>query len=356
MRTVRCSFAATLIACPPSGEPPAVVIDEKSEAGEMGTATHAVMTSITRGNPTPIADAAEEYGVDADELGGLVETGGRLFDGLRGPEGCESGAEDELSAEVCGVRLTGHRDYWWRLGERAGLVDWKTGRVNTDHRDQVMGYAALMFANLPTVRTIDVTIAWLRDGTIEPYVVTREDMPAWYERFAAALKNDGVYRPGEHCTFCPRRYECPALLQRQRGVLAVFDKGERTLANMTKAEQIDLYAMVARVARMAEAAKAEFRSLLRDGPIVTDDAELSLAAEVHRSVDPLKGWEVLHDHFSPEEMGEIIKVSLSEAERIYSKASPRGEKVSDKRALVGRLDAVGAIRRVTSYKTKLVRK
>lgn len=359
VREVRCSFLPTLIACSPSGEAPTVVIDEKSEAGALGTAAHDVMARQVRGGaPVMVAEVAAEHGVDAGELGDLIDTGGKLLDTLRGPADCEEGAEDELTAEVCGVRLTGHRDYWWRLGDRAGLVDWKTGYKDADYRDQAMGYATLMFANFPTLRTIDVTIAWLRDGTTESYHVTLEDTHAWYLRLSDAITNDGVYHPGEHCTYCPRRYECPALAQRQTSTLAVWNEGKgRTLATMTPAERIDLYARASEVAKLAEAVRAEIREDLRQhGPLVTDDATLALVPEVHRAVDPLRAWPVLEEHFTPEQMNQIVKVSLEKATDAYARRSKAGMKAADKRDLIIRLDAAKAIRRVTTFKAKLVRK
>jgi hypothetical protein len=104
-------------------------------------------------------------------------------------------------------------------GTRALLVDWKTGRRKDDD-DQLALSAAMMFAQMPELETVDSAFCWLQERPAQAYVrtvFTRGNVPEIWDRF---LRRVAAYQeahrtmnfppqPGPFCRkYCPVK-SCP---------------------------------------------------------------------------------------------------------------------------------------------------
>src|SRR6185369_15769341 len=107
---------------------------------------------------------------------------------------------------------------------RAG--DWKTGRLDAYHAQQMRAYAALLLLEDSELVEATSTVVWIRDGEIESYTMRREALRPWLlELEERVVKWDGTYHPGAHCGFCPRSHECHAATAYvRRDVAAIADK------------------------------------------------------------------------------------------------------------------------------------
>jgi len=188
------------------------VREEKSEAQDWGSAVHAAFQKrFQKGTPFPL--------------------GMRQFEPLIAPLLKLPGTpvvEQKLALDVdfqpsawFGPRVWVRAviDAAFIRGNRALLIDWKTGRRSEDD-DQLALSAGVMFAQMAELETIDSAFCWLQERPHEAFVrttFTRGDVPAIWERF---LKRVAVYQeahrmtnfppqPGPFCRrFCPVK-QCP---------------------------------------------------------------------------------------------------------------------------------------------------
>lgn len=365
MKFLRASGIHLAIACPPSALPDDMPISETSDAARLGTAAHDGQARQAQGQTVDVPALARLHDVDEGELSFLLGNGAMMLGRLHAPELADADVEMPLSVVllfdlVGSVGLAGTLDYLWIKGRDAGCVDWKSGRKDADYRDQLMAYAVLVFGHYPTVDNITATVAWMRDAEEETYVITREDIPAWQDRLGNSLRTPDQYRPGEHCGFCPRKFGCPALLQRQRQMIAVFNPGltqSQTIRELSPAHKIELYRQAAEVTRLAEYVKADIKAdIAEHGPIESDTHVLRLTEENQRVIDPLKGWDALQGALTDNEMAKAVHVSISAAEEAVGKRAPRGMAAAAKRELGAALAAAGAVRMRAVTKVREMRK
>ena len=88
------------------------------------------------------------------------------------------------------------RDSWCRGivdfmlldGDKALALDWKTGKVKTDH-DQMMLFAALIFHHYPEVETVHTGYVWLAHGNkLTTKKFRRSDLPEIWEEFLPRVR------------------------------------------------------------------------------------------------------------------------------------------------------------------------
>jgi ATP-dependent exoDNAse (exonuclease V) beta subunit len=131
-----------------------------------------------------------------------------------------AGARSELpfAFEHDGVLLHGRFDFFWREGERAVVVDYKTNRLGESTPDEVVGREY-------SIQRLVYALAALRAGVEEVEVIfafleraeapvaarlSRADIPALEAELSAAIAaiQEGGFRPTPHELACPG---CPAL-------------------------------------------------------------------------------------------------------------------------------------------------
>ena len=101
----------------------------------------------------------------------------------------------------------GKLDAYWREGDVAHVLDWKTGKIYDSNRDQMKLYAGVTLARDPEVSKVVVELVYLdaREAREEDY--TREHFPLIqrdFNRRAYRIEEDKTFRarPGQPCKWC----------------------------------------------------------------------------------------------------------------------------------------------------------
>ena len=345
---------------------PELRVDEAHDAANAGTAAHEALRPLAEGrgvNFDGVEAIAARYHADPDEVRMLCAMGVKLWRQIRGTF---PGAitEADLELELDGATLTGHMDLTAITGDVARGADWKTGRLDSDHAEQMKAYGTLLLLNYPQLREVTITILWVRDEEIENYTMTRADAIAWVARVEAeVIRWDGTYRPGDHCKHCPRSHECAAAnAMARRDVAAISDKSlvarvESELATMAPEELISLVRKARAVEKMAKRVVDAIKEhVLTHGDVAAPGfGRLTIQTDERRSVDPLKAWPVLEAAgFSDEDFAAVVTLGISKVERLAAKKAGRGSGAGAVRELQKQLTDVGAIE--TKAQGKLVQK
>lgn len=109
-------------------------------------------------------------------------------------------------------------DYWCRgiadvvliVGKRAGICDWKSGKVRSDSR-QLALMAAMVFAHWPDVERCSTAFVWLKHDRVTMEEFRRENLADIWGEFlprvrqldAAFAKDRWLPRPSGLCGWCP---------------------------------------------------------------------------------------------------------------------------------------------------------
>lgn len=351
MIAVRVSALPLLFACGQSmgGD---IRVDESGGAGALGTATHKALEPVIAGGSVDwegLPALATEYGVELDDMRGLVAAGVAAWrDGGFAP----AVPEVALSAVFGDVLLSGHLD--WADVDQGG--DWKTGRNDSDYSQQMRGYAALLLADDHTISAAKMSIVWLRDQQIETYRLGRGDLPAWSEALNRAVK-DSTFRTGPHCKWCHRSATCEGARARQaEAVRAIQTTGETAIDEMAPDAVIDLYNQASTVAALAKRVTDAIKARATREPIEGEKRRLVVVEEQRREIDTLKAWPVLQEHLSTEAMAGALDVRISRAEQAIRDAAPRGQAAKQIREFSAALESSGAVRFTTQQKIKEMRK
>jgi len=341
--SVRCSALPRILRCSASADAPDLPIASTSDAAETGTEVHRHAARLVQTGAVDW-DAVPR----SPEVRMLVAAAVRAWSDL-GLGHLPAIEELSLSATVGTVTVTGHADSVI-LGEdgTATILDWKTGRLDTDYREQMRGYACLLLIDSARTERVDTVTVWLRDGEIERHTFDRDDLAAWCDQIAA-LGAAGSYTSGPHCTYCPRSHECPAwnaLARRDAAALLDVDPATLadTLATMPAEKILDLYRQAKRVDAIAYRVKEALRlHVTKSGDVVADGARLTMTTEHRREIDTAAAWPILESELTDAELAACVSVSVSKVEDAVAKKAGRGKGAAAKRALAERLEAAGAV-------------
>jgi hypothetical protein len=362
MLRLRASRAPLAFQCPAALHSTGILVDETNDAATLGTAAHTLLAELARAGEIPwdrVPETAQQYGVDSDELRMLCAMGRKLWEAVRESFPAPL-VEVPLSAEIAGVLLTGHADLISVSESVARVGDWKTGRKDTDYREQLAAYATLVLLDNPELEECTATILWVRDGEIENYTLTRESMRDWLARVESQVAQwDGVYRPGPHCRYCPCSHECAAanaLARRDVAALLNVDVAAE-LALMPPAQIIALHQRAANVASIAYRVREAIREHVRaNGAIVADGHQLTITEQQKRQLRPAEAWSVLEAAgFSDEDFAACVKLSVTKVEDRVAKKAPPRKGAAAKRALAAELEQANAIEWKTEERLALKR-
>lgn len=181
------------------------VIEPQGGAAAYGSSVHeAIESYILHGTPMPLSMRRFKGVVDKvlSRATGtlLVEHKIALTDTLQLTDW------DASDAWVRGII-----DFGVVSGERALIVDWKTGKVRPDS-DQLKLFAALMFSVYDNIETCHTGFVWLRHNEVTRQTFHRSDVDAIWRAFAPRVLRmqksyeDGIWpaRPGGLCrAWCP---------------------------------------------------------------------------------------------------------------------------------------------------------
>lgn len=367
MIVLRCSALPLFMKCAQSVRAP-LPISEHFDAATMGTAAHDAAARYVRGIPVDMQAVANLYGVDVAELSILAGAIRKAWQELQPPITDVRVAEQHLGsffddraekdlAPFTTMQLTGTADVLihHKNPEAVTIIDWKTGRRDSDYREQVIGYCALALDLFPGAELALAKLAWVRNNEVEAYSLTRADFASWKARLLAQGQDD-TFRPGAHCQYCPRKHSCPAREEMQRSALATL-KSDRTrvLRELPADEQVSLYRKAREIGFLASQVLDEIKDLVTErGGLEGGGVRLSIVEEERRTLRPMAAWPVLQKYLSDEGLANSVTVHITKAEDIVARAATeaegRGAGKAKREAMVAELEAAGAITRTTMKK------
>lgn len=357
-RVIRCSSLPMLLKCGHSQDAAELAIEAAIEAADIGTAVHDAMRSVVFDSTLDIPLIALRHGVDEKDLAPLVWYGRSAWQELRASFP-EPEVEVDVDAECDGFELRGHVDLLSISGEHVRFLDWKSGRKEeADYYPQLAAYAACLFT-LQRCTTVTATVVWLRSQTVETYTFTESTVRAFMDRVYAALSPDAPFRYGEHCGYCRRSHECPALVANARRDLAIFSRTDvdTAVAQATPQELVSIRRRAKALVAFEKSLDQAIRRRVAEGPLDSGDGYmLSLVEENgQREVNTLKAWPILQKHLTDEELAGCVEVSAKAVDDVVGKKAGKGKGAAAKRALAEEFKAAEAITQPRIMKLKEVR-
>lgn len=377
LETLRCSRLPAAFNCAASVRLPILSVeDDRGDAGNVGTSVHEALSVVVEAGVTRIADLGlpeicHRWGVSADEVAPLVYAGidcwAQIKDSFAG-----AFSEGSLSATVHDVLITGHVDAMAidLPRKRIHLLDWKSGRLDSDYREQILGYLALALIENPGVDEAHGFVVWLRERDVERYSMTRAQLSEWMDRLRRDVIHwDGnTFRAGPHCRYCPRSSECPALIARaKRDFQALMPPADESLGlaaeklheGIMSAHPIDIFTVMDRIATvqfMIDHFKEAVRiRLIKDGPIEAPKRKLELVAQNQREIVTLEAWPLIQARLEDEDIAECVKISITSVEAAVAKKAGKGKGAAAKRDLAAELEKAGAVKIKTIQRQKETR-
>ena len=354
---VRCSSLPLAFRCPGSTRRGAVPVNEANAAADTGTASHeghATMVRTGQVDWDAVPALARKHGVDEQELRVLLALGMKLWESVR-ESFPNARAEVPLKHEVGRILLTGHPDVMAASGNTLRILDWKDGRLDSDYREQLLGYCGLGML-VTGAMSAESGIGWVRDCEFESHTMDRAGLYVWMQRIEDEIVQwDGTYRPGTHCHYCPRSHECPAanaLARRDFAIVADRELPGRiedaeTLREMIQREPAKVVELLERAdlaAKVAERVRAAIKEeVTRNGDIVGGGKRLTLQRKERRHLNVLSAFPILQAKLEDPEMAEVIDISLPKAEKIVGEKAGKGNGARAKRELEAELTQAGAI-------------
>jgi hypothetical protein len=256
-----------------------------------------------------------------------------------------------------GFSLSGTVDIVARGEGYTSVADWKTGRVDSDHWAQLVGYCVLFSV---TGDLATGAILWVRDEEVENYTTTQEQRDEFIDRITdEVVAWDGVYHPGSHCGFCPRYHECAAARAYERTAVQAFTPTGLAVnvESLEASQQLDLYEQAGAVERLAAALREALReTVAARGPIVAQGRMLQLVDAPRYTVDPLAAWPIM-DAFGLDDEGKaaVVKISKPALEDAVKRLAPPRKGAARIRELRDELEAAGALHVETSQRLKFGR-
>jgi len=356
--SVRASSLPRALACPGSVLDGGLRIDQAGEAAGAGTAAHEALRPLVAGMEPAwddIPELASAHRADPDEVRILVGMGARLW-GEVADRYIGGATEVQMEAEIApGLTLTGRPDIIREGAEVVAIADWKTGRLDSDYRDQLLAYAALALLRSEADRAV-ASILWVRDGEIETYRLDRPGLEEWTAHVAGVLLGwDGqAYRTGPHCRYCPRAHDCAAagaLIRRDLAALQGTDE-PLDLTLLAPADIIALHARARQVADLAGRVKDAIRAhVIEHGDVDAGDAgRLTIQEASIRKIDTMAAWDVLQAYLDDDDLAKALDVRVSRAEKIIAKNAGRGRGAAAVREFSAALAAAGAVTRQPTHR------
>src|SRR6185436_10498412 len=294
MFRVRCSSLNQIDLCAASAYPASLrIVPPSGEPARLGDGTHiAAKGYVIDGVVVPVGALAQEYRVDADELGYLCGAVRRAWDSIKGhfpTPRCEE--EFAWIDEDFQIGLSGHPDVFSVDGDTAIVADWKSGFLWSNCEPQLRGYAWLIAQEFP-VRTVEALHLNIRLGEMEKFVWTVDELAEWWHQMAARIDaGREVYGPSyESCRFCHRHNECPAGEDLSRQEIAIVaDTKTAILTDMA----INAYERASFVKKRCEDIIEQCRTLAAQNDGELKDAAgnmLRLKREKREKIDAQNGW------------------------------------------------------------------
>lgn len=351
MTTIRCSSLPLAWACPSSQEvvPGEVVLNQSSEPAECGTAFHRWIAGHIKGEDLDSSDLAKQHGCDEDELSMLCAMGRKAWDKIRPMLGeCVPETEVPLDGHFEGVSIAGTADVLAAVKNRILVVDWKTGRVDSDYNAQLMGYAHCAMSIDESYTDATIITVWVRQGQWDVVHVTWKQAESWAQELARRIRNGlGTFNPGAHCQYCRRAGSCPGRREMVRAACADLQVVEWTPETRLAAGP-KIGETLGRM-RVIETAIEQFRAAVKadvmaNGPLPTGPGrQLAILTVNKRDLNATKARPVLSQWLTPEEIDAETTISAAGCEAAAVAKAPKGQGAATKRAIAAALETAGAV-------------
>jgi hypothetical protein len=361
--TTRCSSLPLRFTCGRSRVDGDVIFDHDIKAGREGTATHEMIRAHFQDTLT--GESAKNicafHGVEPAACWPLVNKAKAIVAELG------LGKPDAMEEELDDGELSGHPDAEWVHEGAYWIGDWKSSRLDVNYFHQLMGYAWMRIKEIRMMPNgCHLFVAWLRDGTVERYHVTSDDVEAWAAKLEEARVSSvdpvAQYVTGAHCSHCSQRTDCPAQREDMRQALAVIDEGFAIdVSTMDGAMVAKVHRKLKMLANIKDAWDTALKNSIRaNGPVDCGDGyQLALVPEKgKREIDTLKAWPVLAEALTDEELAPCLKVgvtALQEAVATKAQALKPRTGAEAKRKLWSALEAAEAVSQGAVEKLKEVR-
>lgn len=358
MKTARCSSLPLLWACPSSQEPEPgeVLVNESSEAAEVGNAYHRWMASHVTGIDLDQAALAKEHGCDLDELRMLCAMGckalGELMKHFHAAEALPQTEVRLASVHGGEIEIVGTGDFVSRSGRTAVVLDWKTGRVDAEYTHQTRGYAYGAVEMLDVDEVVVITV-WVRQGVWDVEKITLPQLRDWSQELLRRIRNGrGTFNPGAHCGYCPRRVSCPGRAAMVRSSIADLTKDGLPVIAWTPETRAELGPQIGEMfgrVKLIEKAAEDFRATLKadvidHGPIsIGGGRQLAILDVNKRVLDTAKARDVIGEFIGRPALDAATTISLSACEAAAAEAAGKGKGAQAKRDMTAALEAAGAI-------------
>lgn len=266
-----------------------------SEPAEVGTVVHEMLSEMVQGRQPDIKTYARQSDMDEVELRFLYFNGVSMWrDGDTPLSGYFSAPECEVEfGEQVGLNdlLTGHADIVSPLAgnPRARIIlDWKTGRLDSDYSAQLKTYAWLEYKRAGGFEHIDsVTVgtAWVRSKTVDWVTFNDEVLAAWGDQIQSVLEEAqrGILVEGPQCGHCPV-VDCPIMREKALALTAP----DNPPLEITPENLGEIYAMTQWVKSKLKGAEDAIKQCVNaNGGAVTlegGEYELAFNAEVRKAI------------------------------------------------------------------------
>lgn len=348
------SRAARVLLCPASKSAPDLPMTSSGELASLGSAVHEVLADVVRDNMDNIPDLhkyASKWAVkDLDELRMLCYFGLQAWRDIRTSLTVKE-IELQMRFEFPEFILSGKADV---IGETKDLelcvLDWKSGYIEIDTRDQLMSYLYLASLDDPDRDEFKGVTVWLRSREIHVIEVLREDLIEWFSELRLAMRSD-MYNPGSHCQYCPLAHECKARATLVQS--AATDMMEVTAGNVpaTPQQLAELYPRSRLLKRALEKYDDILKQMLIEhGAMPTGDGRFIGMADAKReSIQFAKAHKPLMAELGlsfdelMDTLGNSISVSKKAIQDQAAAQAVRGQKGKAKAAIIELLRDAGAV-------------
>ena len=240
-------------------------------------------------------------------------------------------------------------------------LDWKSGRKGDDssYRAQMLAYATLLCAKNPKLEQVTTMICWLRDKKFSMTTFSRDEIREWFKNFIrrSAFWNGTSYSPGDHCAWCKRYYECPARAKminaavtslvgiQERDSMVINESGELVDPDKLYEAFKQAKSLEKLIATFLEDLKMETEKRGSIGvPSVGENRGFGYKTRRgNASFDSMKAWPILQDHFTDDELANIVNIGKGKLKSAADDKAPKGKKAELFRTIMNDLDVGGAV-------------
>lgn len=319
-KVFRGSAIPRIMLCPASAKKPEIQFHGSSPIGNMGSAVHDVMAVIVREGHEVVPDVgphAERHKVeDIAELVRLSWNGLRLWHSIKGSISKLLAIEEPMSIEVSEVEITGTADVVFEsLDNELIVLDWKSGYLRKDYRDQVMCYLYMASLAFPGHDKYKLIIGWLRFREREVIKINQKELDKWFCRLQDAMNSD-TYLPGSHCEYCPCRHGCKAkaklISSLSKDLIALSGGNEKDLPLMSMdtkklASFYDKIGVIENSIKLYRAVLTERLAEEKDGIVMEDGKLMKIMERKISRIDLDRAMQYMKLYFQASDVEELIK-------------------------------------------------